>query len=276
MTLRINAEAPNFTAETTEGSIDFHDWIGDSWAILFSHPKDFTPVCTTELGYMAGLASAFAERNTKILGLSVDPVGNHREWFKDIEETQGHAVTYPLVGDPGLKVAKLYDMLPEGAGDTSEGRTAADNATVRSVFVIGPDKKIKAMLTYPMSTGRNFDEVMRLLDSIQLTAKHSVATPVTGNGDDCIHSPAVSTMPRRRVSRRGTRRTLSPLIVRSPSKRRAAPMRPPHPGPANPSGPDPSRDRCERRAIAGRSRSLRMMRADPRRPVRCRDRPNGA
>ena len=156
MTLRINAEAPNFTAQTTEGTIDFHDWIGDGWAILFSHPKDFTPVCTTELGYMAGLASAFAERNTKILGLSVDPVGNHREWFKDIEETQGHAVTYPLVGDPELEVAKLYDMLPEGAGDTSEGRTAADNATVRSVFVIGPDKKIKAMLTYPMSTGRNF------------------------------------------------------------------------------------------------------------------------
>ncbi|MCY4546925.1 MAG: peroxiredoxin [Defluviicoccus sp.] len=193
MTLRINAEAPNFTAETTEGRIDFHDWIGDSWAILFSHPKDFTPVCTTELGYMAGLAPEFAARNTKILGLSVDPVGNHREWFKDIEETQGHAVTYPLVGDPELNVAKLYDMLPEGAGDTSEGRTAADNATVRSVFVIGPDKKIKAMLTYPMSTGRNFDEVLRLLDSIQLTARHSVATPVNWkDGDDCIILPAVS------------------------------------------------------------------------------------
>ena len=193
MTLRINAEAPNFTAETTDGTIDFHDWIGDSWAILFSHPKDFTPVCTTELGYMAGLASEFAKRNTKILGLSVDPVGNHKKWFQDIEETQGHAVTYPLVGDPELKVAKLYDMLPEGAGDTSEGRTAADNATVRSVFVIGPDKKIKAMLTYPMSTGRNFDEVMRLLDSIQLTPRHSVATPVNWkDGDDCIILPAVT------------------------------------------------------------------------------------
>ena len=193
MTLRINAEAPNFTAETTDGTIDFHNWIGDSWAILFSHPKDFTPVCTTELGFMAGLSSEFKKRNTKILGLSVDSVGNHKEWFKDIEETQGHKVTYPLVGDPELKVAKLYDMLPEGAGDTSEGRTAADNATARSVFVIGPDKKVKAMLTYPMSTGRNFNEVMRLLDSIQLTAKHSVATPVNWqSGDDCIILPAVS------------------------------------------------------------------------------------
>ena len=193
MTLRINAEAPNFTADTTQGRIDFHEWIGDSWAILFSHPKDFTPVCTTELGYMAGLASTFAERNTKILGLSVDAVGNHKKWFKDIEATQGHAVTYPLVGDPELKVATLYDMLPEGVGDTSEGRTAADNATVRSVFVIGPDKKIKAMLTYPMSTGRNFDEVLRLLDSIQLTARHAVATPVNWkDGDDCIILPAVT------------------------------------------------------------------------------------
>ena len=193
MSLRINAEAPNFTAETTEGTIDFHDWIGDSWAILFSHPKDFTPVCTTELGYMAGLAPDFQKRNTKILGLSVDSVGNHKKWFKDIEETQGHKVTYPLVGDPELKIATLYDMLPEGAGNTSEGRTAADNATARSVFVIGPDKKIKAMLTYPMSTGRNFNEVMRLLDSIQLTAKHSVATPVNWqDGDDCIILPAVS------------------------------------------------------------------------------------
>ena len=193
MTLRINSEAPNFTAETTQGPIDFHEWIGDGWAVLFSHPKDFTPVCTTELGYMAGLASEFEKRGTKILGLSVDPVDSHKEWFKDIEETQGHEVTYPLVGDPELAVAKLYDMLPEGAGDSSEGRTAADNATVRSVFVIGPDKKIKAMLTYPMSTGRNFDEVLRLLDSIRLTAEHAVATPVNWqDGDDCIILTSVS------------------------------------------------------------------------------------
>ena len=193
MTLRINSEAPNFKAETTDGPIDFHEWIGDGWAILFSHPKDFTPVCTTELGYMAGLAPEFEKRGTKILGLSVDPVGSHKEWFKDIEETQGNKVTYPLVGDPQLEVAKLYDMLPEGAGDASEGRTAADNATVRSVFVIGPDKKIKAMLTYPMSTGRNFDEVVRLLDSVQLTARHAVATPVNWrDGEDCIILTSVS------------------------------------------------------------------------------------
>jgi alkyl hydroperoxide reductase subunit AhpC len=193
MSLRINSEAPDFTAETTQGTIRFHDWIGDSWAILFSHPKDFTPVCTTELGYMAGLKPEFDKRNTKIIGLSVDPVDNHSRWAKDIEETQGHAVNYPMIGDPQLKVAKLYDMLPEGAGDTSEGRTPADNATVRSVFVIGPDKKIKAMLTYPMSTGRNFDEVLRLLDSVQLTARHPVATPVNWRpGEDVIIPPAVS------------------------------------------------------------------------------------
>ncbi len=187
MTLRINSEAPNFTAETTEGPINFHDWIGNGWAILFSHPKDFTPVCTTELGYMARLKPEFDKRNTKILGLSVDPVDSHKRWSKDIEETQGHAVNYPMVGDPQLKVAKLYDMLPEGAGDTSEGRTPADNATVRSVFIIGPDKKIKAMLTYPMSSGRNFDEVLRLLDSCQLAAKHPVATPVNWKqGEDVI------------------------------------------------------------------------------------------
>jgi thioredoxin-dependent peroxiredoxin len=193
MSLRINSEAPNFTAQTTQGTIDFHSWIGDGWAILFSHPKDFTPVCTTELGYMAGLKPEFDKRNTKILGLSVDPVGNHEKWSKDIEETQGHKVTYPMIGDPELKVAMAYDMLPEGAGTTSEGRTAADNATVRSVFVIGPDKKIKAMLTYPMSTGRNFDEVLRLLESCQLTAKHQVATPVNWkNGEDVIIVPAVS------------------------------------------------------------------------------------
>ena len=193
MSLRINAEAPNFTAETTQGQISFHDWIDNGWAILFSHPKDFTPVCTTELGYMARLKPEFDKRNTKILGLSVDPVDNHKRWSKDIEETQGHAVNYPMVGDPQLKVAKLYDMLPEGAGETSEGRTAADNATVRSVFIIGPDKKIKAMLTYPMSSGRNFDEVLRLLDSCQLTAKHQVATPVNWkHGEDVIIVPSVS------------------------------------------------------------------------------------
>ena len=193
MALRINSEAPDFWADTTTGSIHFHEWIGDGWAILFSHPKDYTPVCTTELGYMAGLKPDFDKRNCKILGLSVDPVSNHKGWLNDIEETQGHKVTYPLIGDPELKVAKLYDMLPEDAGDTSEGRTAATNATVRSVFIIGPDKKVKAMLTYPMSTGRNFDEVLRLLDSCQLTAKHQVATPVNWKqGEDVIIVPAVT------------------------------------------------------------------------------------
>jgi alkyl hydroperoxide reductase subunit AhpC len=193
MGLRINSEAPNFTAETTQGRVTFHDWIGDGWAILFSHPKDFTPVCTTELGYMASLKGEFDKRNTKVIGLSVDPVDDHVRWSKDIEETQGHKVTYPMIGDPELKVAKAYDMLPEGAGETSQGRTAADNSTVRSVFVIGPDKKVKAMLTYPMSTGRNFDEVLRLLDSCQLTAKHKVATPVNWKqGEDVIIVPAVS------------------------------------------------------------------------------------
>ena len=193
MSLRINAEAPDFTAETTEGTISFHDWIGDGWAILFSHPKDFTPVCTTELGYMAGLKPEFDKRNAKVMGLSVDPVSDHKEWVKDIEETQGHAVNYPLIGDSKLEVAKLYDMLPETAGDQSKGRTPVDNATVRSVFIVGPDKRIKAMLTYPMSTGRNFDEVLRLLDSCQLTATHQVATPVNWNwGEDVIIVPAVS------------------------------------------------------------------------------------
>ena len=193
MTLRINSEVPDFTAQTTQGEIRFHDWIGDGWAILFSHPKDFTPVCTTELGYMAGLAGDFLARNCKIVGLSVDPVTNHAEWLKDIEETQGNAVTYPLIGDPELKIAKLFDMLPDDAGDSSEGRTPADNATVRSVFVIGPDKRVKAMLTYPMSTGRNFDEVLRLLDSCQLTAAHQVATPVNWQqGENVIIVPAVS------------------------------------------------------------------------------------
>ena len=193
MSLRINSEAPNFTAETTEGRINFHDWIGDGWAILFSHPKDFTPVCTTELGYMARLKPEFDKRNTKIIGLSVDPVDNHKRWSKDIEETQGYAVNYPMIGDPQLKVAKAYDMLPAEAGETSEGRTAVDNATVRSVFIIGPDKKVKAMFTYPMSSGRNFDEVLRLLDSCQLTAKHTVATPVNWKpGEDVIIPPSVS------------------------------------------------------------------------------------
>ena len=193
MALRINSEAPDFVAQTTQGEISFHDWIGDGWALLFSHPKDFTPVCTTELGYMAGLEPEFKARDCKVIGLSVDPVDNHAEWAKDIEETQGNVVNYPLIGDPTLSIAKLYDMLPEDAGDTSEGRTPVDNATVRSVFVIGPDKTIKAMLTYPMSTGRNFDEVLRLLDSCQLTASHQVATPVNWkHGDDVIIVPAVS------------------------------------------------------------------------------------
>jgi len=193
MALRINSVAPNFKAETTQGPIDFHEWIGDGWAILFSHPKDFTPVCTTELGYMASLRDEFRKRNTKVVGLSVDTVQDHVRWARDIEETQGHRVEYPMIGDPELKVAKAYDMLPEDEGTTCDGRTAADNATVRSVFVIGPDKKIKAMLTYPMSSGRNFDEVLRLLDSCQLTAKHKVATPVNWRqGQDVIIAPAVS------------------------------------------------------------------------------------
>jgi thioredoxin-dependent peroxiredoxin len=193
MALRINDEAPNFTAQTTQGDIDFHKWIGDGWAILFSHPKDFTPVCTTELGYMAKLEPQFKSRNCKIIGLSVDPVSNHSKWSNDIEETQGAKVNYPMIGDPELKVATAYDMLPEGAGSTSEGRTAADNATVRSVFIIGPDKKIKLMISYPMTTGRNFDEILRVVDSMQLTAKHKVATPVNWkNGDDVIIVPAVS------------------------------------------------------------------------------------
>src|SRR5215468_3564639 len=192
MSLRINSEAPNFSADTTQGKINFHDWIGNGWAILFSHPKNFTPVCTTELGYMAGLKPEFDKRNCKIIGLSVDPVGNHSRWAKDIEETQGHAVNYPMIGDPQLEIAKLYDMLPAEAGDTAEGRTAADNAPVRAVFFIGPDKKIKATLTYPMTTGRNFDEVLRLLDSCQLTAKHTVATPVNWQpGEDVIIPPSV-------------------------------------------------------------------------------------
>ena len=193
MSLRINSEAPDFTAETTQGKIDFHQWIGDGWAILFSHPKDFTPVCTTELGYMAGLKDEFAKRNTKIIGLSVYPVTNRGKWAADIEETQGHKVNYPMIGDTELKVAKLYDMLPAETGESCEGRTAADNATVRTVFIIGPDKKIKLMMSYPMSSGRNFDEVLRVLDSLQLTAKHNVATPVNWKpGQDVIIPTSVS------------------------------------------------------------------------------------
>ena len=193
MALRINSEAPDFTAETTQGPIRFHEWIGEGWAVLFSHPKDFTPVCTTELGYLAGLKPEFDKRDCKIVGLSVDPVADHQKWSADIEDVSGNAVTYPMIGDPSLEVAKLYDMLPEDAGSTSQGRTAGDNQTVRSVFLVGPDKKVKAMLTYPMSSGRNFDEVLRLLDSLQLTAKHKVATPANWErGGDVIVLPSVS------------------------------------------------------------------------------------
>ncbi len=193
MALRINDQAPNFTAQTTQGEINFHDWIGDSWAVLFSHPKDFTPVCTTELGYVAGLETKFAERNTKVIGLSIDPVDNHEEWAKDIEETQGHPVKFPMIGDTDLNVAKLYNMFPADETGSAEGRTAVTNATVRSVFIIGPDKNIKLMMTYPMTTGRNFDEILRVIDSMQLTAQHKVATPANWkNGDDVIIVPAVS------------------------------------------------------------------------------------
>ena len=193
MALHIGEEVPNFTAETTEGSVNFHQWLGNGWAILFSHPKDFTPVCTTELGYMASLKSEFDKRNCKVMGLSIDSVADHQKWSKDIEETQGHAVNFPIVGDFDLKVAKLFDMIHPSASGTAEGRTAADNATVRSVFIVGPDKKIKLMLTYPMTTGRNFDEVLRVLDSMQLTAKHQVATPVNWKqGGDVIIVPSVS------------------------------------------------------------------------------------
>jgi len=193
MSLRINDVAPDFTAETTQGTINFHQWIGDGWAILFSHPKDFTPVCTTELGYMAKIEPEFKKRNTKLIGLSVDPVDNHRTWAKDIEETQGYLPNYPMIGDPDLKVSKLYNMLPAEEPGTSQGRTPAQNQTVRSVFIVGPDKKIKLMLTYPMTTGRNFDEILRVLDSMQLTQKHRVATPVNWKeGEDVIIAGSVS------------------------------------------------------------------------------------
>jgi len=193
MSLRINDIAPDFTADTTQGPIHFHDWIGDGYAVLFSHPKDFTPVCTTELGAVAGLEQQFAQRGAKVIGLSVDPVDSHAKWAQDIEDVGGHKVNYPLIGDPTLTIAKLYDMLPADAGDTSEGRTPANNAPVRTVFVIGPDKRIKLQIAYPMTTGRNFDEVIRVLDSIQLTAKHKVATPANWKqGEDVIITGAVS------------------------------------------------------------------------------------
>ncbi len=193
MSLRINDIAPDFTAESTEGTIRFHEWVGDGYAILFSHPKDFTPICTTELGYMAGIADEFTRRNAKILGISVDPVENHNKWKADIEQVSGNKVGYPMIGDPDLEVAKLYDMLPASTSGTSEGRTPADNATVRSVFIVGPDKKVKLTLTYPMTTGRNFDEILRALDSIQLTAKYQVATPAQWKqGEDVVITAAVS------------------------------------------------------------------------------------
>jgi alkyl hydroperoxide reductase subunit AhpC len=193
MPLRLGATAPDFTADTTEGSIHFHDWIGDKWAMLFSHPKDFTPVCTTELGYVAKLKSEFDKRNMKVIGLSVDSVDDHKRWSKDIEETQGTAPNYPMIGDPNLEVAKLYDMLPAETTGAASGRSAADNFTVRNVYIIGPDKKIKLIITYPMTTGRNFDEILRVVDSIQLTANHKVATPANWkNGEDVIITGAVS------------------------------------------------------------------------------------
>ncbi|NHT74680.1 peroxiredoxin [Rhizobiaceae bacterium CRRU44] len=193
MSLRINDIAPDFTAETSQGTISFHDWIGSGWGVLFSHPKNFTPVCTTELGAMAGLQDEFAKRGVKVIGISVDPVESHERWKNDIRTATGFEVEYPLIGDKDLAVAKLYDMLPAGAGESSEGRTPADNATVRSVFVVGPDKKIKLILTYPMTTGRNFDEILRAIDSIQLTAKHQVATPANWKqGEDVIITAAVS------------------------------------------------------------------------------------
>jgi alkyl hydroperoxide reductase subunit AhpC len=212
MSLRINDVAPDFIAETTQGPIKFHEWIGDGWAILFSHPKDFTPVCTTELGYMAGLEPDFKKRNTKIIGLSVDPVDSHGKWAADIEETQGHKVNYPMIGDPTLAIAKLYDMLPADAGETSEGRTPANNATVRTVYVIGPDKKIKMMLSYPMSTGRNFDEILRVIDSLQITAKMGVSTPVNWKPGEDVVIPAA--MPEDEAKKKfpGGWKTLKPYL----------------------------------------------------------------
>ena len=220
MSLRINDIAPNFTAQTTQGPIDFHQWIGDSWAVLFSHPKDFTPVCTTELGYMARIEPEFKKRNVKLIGLSIDAVEDHDRWAKDIEETQGAAVKYPMIGDTDLKVAKLYNMLPAEEPGTATGRTAATNATVRSVFVIGPDKRIKLMLTYPMTTGRNFDEVLRVIDSMQLTAAHKVATPANWKqGDDVIIAGSVSDEDAKTLFPQGWK-TVKPYlrVVKQPGK----------------------------------------------------------
>ena len=216
MSLRIGDTAPDFEQDSTQGKLKFHQFLGDSWGILFSHPKDFTPVCTTELGYMAKLKPEFDKRNTKILGLSVDPVGNHEKWAKDIEETQGARVTYPLIADSDLRVAKAYDMLPAGAGTTSEGRTAADNATVRSVFIIGPDKKVKLTITYPASTGRNFMEILRVIDSLQLTAQRKVATPANWkHGEDCIVLPAVSDEDAAKLFPKGVRK-IKPYLRYTP------------------------------------------------------------
>jgi alkyl hydroperoxide reductase subunit AhpC len=212
MPLRLDATAPDFKADTTEGPISFHDWIGDGWALLFSHPKDFTPVCTTELGMVARLRPELEKRNVKAIGLSVDSVEDHTAWSKDIEETQGVAVNYPMIGDPDLNVAKLYDMLPEGTSGGAEGRTAADNLTVRNVYIIGPDKKIKLILTYPMTTGRNFDEILRVIDSIQMTAAHKVATPANWkDGDDVIIVPSVSDEDAKKKYPEGWR-TLKPYL----------------------------------------------------------------
>jgi len=204
MSIRIGDDAPDFTAETTQGTIRFHDWIGDSWAILFSHPKDFTPVCTTELGYMARIKPEFDRRNVKIIGLSVDPVGNHARWAEDIRETQGHAPNYPMIGDSDLSISKAYGMLPASTAGTSEGRTPTENQTVRNVFIIGPDKKVKLILVYPMTTGRNFDEVLRVIDSLQVTAKHRVATPVNWKqGEDVIIAGSVTDDEARRIYPQG-------------------------------------------------------------------------
>src|SRR5499427_8833582 len=221
MPLRLGATAPDFTADTTEGSIHFHDWIGDKWAMLFSHPKDFTPVCTTELGYVAKLKSEFDKRNFKVIGLSVDSVDDHKKWSKDIEETQGAAPNYPMIGDPDLTIAKLYDMLPAETTGGAAGRTAADNFTVRNVYIIGPDKKIKLMLTYPMTTGRNFDEILRVIDSLQLTAAHKVATPVNWrHGDDVIIAGSVSDEEARKTYPQGWRAPKPYLrIVPQPNRR---------------------------------------------------------
>jgi len=219
MSLRINDTAPDFTADTTQGTLNFHEWIGDAWAVMFSHPKDFTPVCTTELGAVAALQDEFAARNCKVIGISVDGVGDHEAWSRDIEASQGHAVTYPLIGDPGLAIVKSYDMLPADAGDSSQGRTAVDNATARSVFIIGPDKKIKATLTYPMSTGRNFVEILRLLDSCQLTAEKQLATPANWEqGGDVIIAPSVSDEEARERFPEGWEQPLPYIrLVRQPS-----------------------------------------------------------